>query len=217
MDIVQLIGKDQQVKEWIDHLEEKMPRQLITGLAGSAKTLLFARAFKSTKKNLIILMPNLYYANQLAEDLQHVLPAEQIHSFPVDEILSAEMAFSSPEARRERVTTLNALQQKQPGVYLLPVAALHKRLPTPKTWKQAQLNWQTGQEIDVAKLPHLLSLLGYERVEMVAKTGEYSIRGSIIDIYPINLEYPVRIELFDVEIDSMRYFEAETQRSIEKM
>ena len=131
MDIIQMIGKDPQVKEWINQLEEKTPRQLVTGLAGSAKTLLFARAFKKTKKNLIVLMPNLYYANQLAEDLQHVLPAEQIHSFPVDEVLSAEMAFSSPEARGERVATLNALQQKQPGIYLLPVAALHKRLPQP--------------------------------------------------------------------------------------
>lgn len=91
----------------------KMPRQLITGLAGSAKTLLFARAFKKTNKNMIILMPNLYYANQLAEDLQHVIPQDQIHLFPVDEVLSAEMAFSSPEARGERVATLNALQEKK--------------------------------------------------------------------------------------------------------
>lgn len=101
MDIIQLVGKDPQVKEWVSNLEEKMPRQLITGLAGSAKTLLFARAFKKTNKNMIILMPNLYYANQLAEDLQHVIPQDQIHLFPVDEVLSAEMAFSSPEARGE--------------------------------------------------------------------------------------------------------------------
>ena len=105
MDIIQLVGKDPQVKEWVSNLEEKMPRQLITGLAGSAKTLLFARAFKKTNKNMIILMPNLYYANQLAEDLQHVIPQDQIHLFPVDEVLSAEMAFSSPEARGERVAT----------------------------------------------------------------------------------------------------------------
>ncbi|MGM0156224.1 transcription-repair coupling factor [Enterococcus sp. AZ191] len=217
MDIIQMIGKDPQVKEWINQLEEKTPRQLVTGLAGSAKTLLFARVFKKIKKNLIVLMPNLYYANQLAEDLQHVLPAEQIHSFPVDEVLSAEMAFSSPEARGERVATLNALQQKQPGIYLLPVAALHKRLPQPKTWQQAQLNWQVGEEIDLAKLPQHFALMGYERVEMVAKPGEYSIRGSIIDIYPLTIDYPVRVELFDVEIDSMRYFEPDTQRSIEKI
>ncbi|EME3572721.1 transcription-repair coupling factor [Enterococcus faecium] len=216
MDIIQLVGKDPQVKEWVSDLEEKMPRQLITGLAGSAKTLLFARAFKKTNKNMIILMPNLYYANQLAEDLQHVIPQDQIHLFPVDEVLSAEMAFSSPEARGERVATLNALQEKKAGIYLLPVASLHKRLPNKKTWLQAQLNWHIGDEIDVENLPRQLTLMGYVREEMVAKPGEFSIRGSIIDIYPLTTTYPVRVELFDVEIDSMRYFEAETQRSIEK-
>lgn len=217
MDMIQLIGKDAQVAEWSMNLEQRMSRQLITGLAGSAKTLLFAHAFKKLDKNLIILMPNLYYVNQLAEDLQHVLPAESIHLFPVDEVLSAEMAFSSPEARAERVATLNRLQQDEPGIYLLPVAALHKRLPDKETWSNAQLHWQIGDEIAVDTLPQQLVLLGYERTEMVAKPGEFSMRGSIVDIYPLTFEYPVRVELFDVEIDSMRYFEADTQRSIEKI
>lgn len=217
MDMIQLIGKDAQVAEWSINLEQRMSRQLITGLAGSAKTLLFAHAFKKLNKNLIILMPNLYYVNQLAEDLQHVLPAESIHLFPVDEVLSAEMAFSSPEARAERVATLNRLQRDEPGIYLLPVAALHKRLPDKETWNNAQLHWQIGDEIAVDSLPQQLVLMGYERTEMVAKPGEFSMRGSIVDIYPLTFEYPVRVELFDVEIDSMRYFEADTQRSIEKI
>ncbi|PQF23251.1 transcription-repair coupling factor [Enterococcus mundtii] len=217
MDMIQLIGKDAQVAEWSMNLEQRMSRQLITGLAGSAKTLLFAHAFKKLNKNLIILMPNLYYVNQLAEDLQHVLPAESIHLFPVDEVLSAEMAFSSPEARAERVATLNRLQRDEPGIYLLPVAALHKRLPDKETWNNAQLHWQIGDEIAVDSLPQQLVLMGYERTEMVAKPGEFSMRGSIVDIYPLTFEYPVRVELFDVEIDSMRYFEADTQRSIEKI
>ncbi len=217
MDMIQLIGKDAQVAEWSMNLERRMSRQLITGLAGSAKTLLFAHAFKKLDKNLIILMPNLYYVNQLAEDLQHVLPAESIHLFPVDEVLSTEMAFSSPEARAERVATLNRLQRDEPGIYLLPVAALHKRLPDKETWSNAQLHWQIGDEIAVDSLPQQLVLMGYERTEMVAKPGEFSMRGSIVDIYPLTFEYPVRVELFDVEIDSMRYFEADTQRSIEKI
>lgn len=78
------------------------------------------------------------------------------------------------------------------------------------------MNWHIGDEIDVENLPRQLTLMGYVREEMVAKPGEFSIRGSIIDIYPLTTTYPVRVELFDVEIDSMRYFEAETQRSIEK-
>lgn len=115
---------------------------------------------------MIILMPNLYYANQLAEDLQHVIPQDQIHLFPVDEVLSAEMAFLL-QKREARVATLNALQEKA-GIYLLPVASLHKRLPNKKTWLQAQLNWHIGDEIDVENLPRQLTLMGYVREEMVA-------------------------------------------------
>jgi transcription-repair coupling factor (superfamily II helicase) len=124
------------------------------------------------------------------------------------------MAFASPEAKAERVLTLHAIAANQPGVYVLPVAAIRKFLPTLKTWQEVQFSWQVGDEIDVEQLPQQLVLMGYERQTMIGKPGEFSIRGSIIDIYPLHTEYPVRIELFDVEIDSMRYFDVETQRSV---
>jgi transcription-repair coupling factor (superfamily II helicase) len=154
----------------------------------------------------------LYYANQLVEDLRQVI--DDVYIFPVDEVLSAEMAFASPEAKAERVLTLHAIAANQPGVYVLPVAAIRKFLPTLKTWQEVQFSWQVGDEIDVEQLPQQLVLMGYERQTMIGKPGEFSIRGSIIDIYPLHTEYPVRIELFDVEIDSMRYFDVETQRSV---
>ncbi len=59
--------------------------------------------------------------------------------------------------------------------------------------------------------------MGYERQTMVGKPGEFSMRGNIVDVYPLTTEYPVRMELFDVEIDSLRYFEPETQRSVENL
>lgn len=142
---------------------------------------------------------------------------EDVYVFPVDEVLSAEMAFSSPEAREERVAALNAVSQGKTGIYVLPVAALRKYLPEKKTWIANQFQWQIGDEIDLERLPQQLILMGYERQSMIGKPGEFSIRGSILDIYPLNAEYPVRIELFDVEIDSMRSFNVETQRSVETL
>jgi transcription-repair coupling factor (superfamily II helicase) len=100
---------------------------------------------------------------------------------------------------------------------VLPVAALRKYLPEKKTWLANQFQWQIGDEIDLERLPQQLILMGYERQSMIGKPGEFSIRGSILDIYPLNAEYPVRIELFDVEIDSMRSFNVETQRSVETL
>ncbi len=187
----------------------------MTGLAGSAKTLAITGVYQAFQKQVIVVTPNLYYTNQLAEDLRNV--TEDVYVFPVDEVLSAEMAFSSPEAREERVAALNAVSQGKTGIYVLPVAALRKYLPEKKTWLANQFQWQIGDEIDLERLPQQLILMGYERQSMIGKPGEFSIRGSILDIYPLNAEYPVRIELFDVEIDSMRSFNVETQRSVETL
>jgi transcription-repair coupling factor (superfamily II helicase) len=87
-------------------------------------------------------------------------------------------------------------------------------LPSKQTWREAQLHWEVGGEIDLDSLAQQLVLMGYERQSLVGKPGDFSIRGSIIDVYPLNAEYPVRAELFDIEIDSLRYFEADTQRSV---
>lgn len=216
MDLVSFISQSRLVSEWQENLKDST-RQLVTGVAGSAKTLMLVSAYRQQKKNLLVVTPNLYYANQLVDDLLNLLPQEEVFLFPVDEVLSAEMAFSSPEARTSRVAALNALTNGGKGIYVAPVAALRKMLPEKKTWKDAHFDWKIGTEIELSGLAQKLVMMGYERQTMVGRPGEFSIRGSIIDIYPLDTEYPVRIELFDVEVDSIRFFDVETQRSVKSV
>ncbi|MGX7245866.1 transcription-repair coupling factor [Enterococcus quebecensis] len=211
--MIERIGASELAQDWRKQLTENS-RQLITGLAGSAKTLVMTSGFKQKNKKIIVAVPNLYYGNQLVEDFRNVLSDEEVYLFPVDEVLSAEMAFSSPEARAERVATLNFLLTDQAGIVVVPVAGLRKYLPSKQTWEKAQLHWSIGGEIELDSLAQQLVLMGYERQSLVGKPGDFSIRGSIVDVYPLNSEYPVRAELFDIEIDSLRYFEADTQRSV---
>lgn len=215
MNLIDFINQLPLVKEWQEYLTKKAKRQLVIGLSGSAKALVMAATHQKSQKQTVIVVPNLYYSNQLAEELRQI--EEDVHLFPVDEVLSAEMAFASPEARTERVATLQALSQGGNGIYVVPAAALRRYLPTPEVWQANQLHWKIGSEIDLENLAQRLVLMGYERQSMVGKPGEFSMRGSIIDIYPLTTEYPVRVELFDVEIDSLRYFEPETQRSVENL
>lgn len=217
LNIIERISQTEIAKSWRSQLMTTGTRQLITGLSGSAKTLLMAGALQKTYQKIVIAVPNLYYANQLVDDFLNILPSEQVHLFPVDEVLSAEMAFSSPEARADRVSALNFLMTANAGIVVVPVAGLRKYLPTKETWQNAQLHWEIGTEVEPEILAQRLVLMGYERQSMVGKPGEFSIRGSIVDVYPLNAEYPVRVELFDVEIDSIRYFEADTQRSLENL
>ena len=100
---------------------------------------------------------------------------DDVYVFPVDEVLSAEMAFASPEARAERVTALNAVATGKKGIYVMPIAALRKYLPAKDTWLNYQFSWHVGDEINLDQLPQQLVLMGYERQSMIGKPGEFSI------------------------------------------
>lgn len=213
MELIDLFDQSEIIRSW----QGTAGRQLVTGLAGSAKTLMMVSAFRNKQKKIMVLTPNLYYANQLVDDLRNVLSEDQVFLYPVDEVLSAEMAFTSPEIRAERVAALNFLTGSAAGIVVVPIAGVRKRLPTPTTWRAAQMHWTLGSEVEPEQLAQQLILMGYEREAMVGKPGEFSIRGSIIDVYPLTSPYPIRAELFDIEIDSLRYFETDTQRSLETL
>lgn len=215
MNIVDIVNKSPLFTQWQQKLKEGTPRQLLTGLSGSAKTLGILGVYHQLKQPMLVLTANLFYANQLAEDLRNL--EEDVYVFPVDEVISAEMAFASPEAKAERITTLNAIVAEKPGIYIVPTAGIRKFLPEKATWKSHQFHWKIGSEINLEALSQELVLMGYERQGMIGKPGEFSLRGSIIDLYPLDAEYPVRVELFDTEIDSLRYFDVETQRSVENL
>ena len=89
-------------------------------------------------------------------------------------------------------------------------------VPSPDVWREYQLTFKLGQEIDVEKHLQLFVEMGYVRTEMITAPGEFSVRGGIIDLYPLTEPDPIRIELFDTEIDSIRTFSLDNQRSIEK-
>src|SRR5699024_11259113 len=94
--------------------------------------------------------------------------------------------------------------------------ALKRILPPTDYWARYQLDFQIDKEIDLDTYLSSLVDMGYERVSMVTAPGEFSRRGGIIDIYPVTETHPVRIELFDDEVDSIRFFDAESQRSLDK-
>src|SRR5699024_1024917 len=112
---------------------------------------------------------------------------------------------------------LSAWSKKKSGILIAPVAALKRMLPPPSYWVHYQLPFKLGAEIDITSYMQSLIDMGYERAPMVNAPGEFSMRGGIIDIYPVTEEYPVRIELFDEEVDSIRYFDADSQRSLKKV
>lgn len=211
--ITQLLAEMDDVKALIDPVGTNQS-QLITGLSGSARTLAIAALLEKKQRPIVVIAHNLFHANQLMEDFTELVDEDKLHIFPVDEMVYAEMAIASPEARSERIAAMDFLLSGEPGIVLVPVAGVRKYLPPAQMWQANSFEAELGGELELDQLSQKLVDMGYVRQQMVGTTGEFSIRGGIIDIYPLTETNPIRIELFDTEVDSMRFFEVDTQRSI---
>lgn len=192
----------------------KKQAQLLTGIAGSARTLFAASLLEEKQQPIVIFTQNSYHANQLIEDLTGLVAEDQLFVFETNDMIHAQMSVASPEAQAERVQALNFLLSEQPGIVVVPLAGVRKLLPPKDIFANARIDVEIGGELEPNGLAEQLVRMGYVREQKVAAPGEFSLRGGIVDIYPLTEENPVRIELFDVEVDSLRYFDADTQRSI---
>nr|WP_106589863.1 transcription-repair coupling factor [Salsuginibacillus halophilus] len=197
-------------------LEEGEQGQLITGLSGSAKTLFVADMTETEQRPSVLVAHNLYQAQKWYEDLVDVY-GDRVLLYPVNELISSEIAVASPEMRSQRIDVLNRLVYGEADIIIVPVAGLRRLLPPKELWQACQFEWHVGDQLDLENLLVQLIALGYSRTDMVTAPGEVSVRGGIVDIYPLTEEHPVRIELFDDEIDSLRYFQADDQRSLNEI
>jgi len=214
--ITELISNQEDIKELFSNIGEKT-NQLVTGIAGSARTLLSASLYKEKQKPIIWITQNSFHAHQLVNDLVNYVPEDRLFVFETNDVLHAEMSAASPEAQAERIQTLNFLLSEKPGVVVVPLAGVRKLLPPTNTFQESHIHLEMGMDVELDDLNQSLVEMGYVREQKVAKPGEFSIRGGIIDVYPLTEENPIRVELFDVEVDSLRYFEADSQRSIENI
>ncbi|WP_057878824.1 transcription-repair coupling factor [Levilactobacillus paucivorans] len=192
-------------------------RQLVTGLNGSAETLFIASLLHEQQRSIVYVTDTLYHAGQLVEDLANLLRDDELYEFPVEELLAAEVATSSPEYRSDRIDALRALQSDRPVVIVTSLSGLRRFLPAPSNFAAARFSVKIGGEFDLEDLQQRLFAMGYAHQKLVAGPGDFAVRGSIVDIYPLAADYPVRLDFFDTEIDSLRYFDPATQRSIENV
>lgn len=194
--------------------DDKNLPHLVTGLDGSARAMYIAQLYQADPKQIIVVEPSASKLPQLIEDLSALLPATKVLNFSVEENIAIEYSISSPESMAERVEVLQALQMGEPVIVITSIAGLRKKISPIEVWKNHQIHLTVGDDMERDFLETSLFNLGYERQAMVQAPGEFSIRGSIVDFYPLNHEYPIRLDFFDTELDSIRYFNAENQSSI---
>ncbi|MBR6396868.1 MAG: transcription-repair coupling factor, partial [Lachnospiraceae bacterium] len=186
---------------------------LLSGCIDSQKAHIMA-GLGADYKNRVIVTYNELKAKEIYEDLR--LYSKDVYLYPAKDVMffSADVHGSAIVAKRLEV--IKHILSGEPVTVVLSVeAAMDKILPLSYV-KESIVSLTAGGQLDVDLLKKQLVTLGYERVEEVMAKGQFAIRGGIIDIFPLSDEAPVRIELWDDEIDTIRTFDVESQRSIEK-
>lgn len=140
-----------------------------------------------------------------------------ILSLPDWEVLPYDHFSPHQDIVSERLTTLRQLPEQKRGLLVVPVSTLMQRLAPVHFVATHSLALDIEQKLDAQQLRHHLEQAGYRHVTTVMEHGEYAIRGGLIDLYPMGEAHPIRIELFDDEVESLRLFDPETQRTTEKV
>lgn len=193
--IFQYLREKEDIKSIIDGISLGLKEQLVAGLSGTARSFFVSVIERAQKKKTLIITHQLLHAQQLYDDLIEFSDSPHIYLYPVNEMIAAEMAIASPELRAERIRSLTSWLKADSGILIAPIAALKRMLPPLSYWKDYQIQITDGSTLELEQSISKLVEMGYERTDMVTSPAEFSVRGGIIDIYPITEKYPIRIEL----------------------
>ena len=187
----------------------------IAGLSDELFCVYLYKLFEEKNKSILLVVNSLYEANTLFSTLNNY--TDKVRLFPMDDFLTSEALAISPDLKINRLNTLNDLIYGEHCIVITNLTGYLRFLPSKKTYEDFVLNLWVGEEISPKFFVEKLIKSNYSRTTLVTRTGEIGVRGFVIDVFPINEEYPVRIEFFGDEIDSIRYFDVNTQKTIEKI
>jgi len=181
-------------------------------LSGFTEELLYLyilKLYQEKKQNVLVVTSSLYEGNLIYNGLSTY--TDKLFLFPMDDFLSAMIVAESPDLKYKRLETQNRLKEKESGIIITNLMGYLHHLPAFESqnyYEIAQNSEKKREEI----INHLISL-GYHKESLVLQTGDFAVRGLIIDIYPIHEEHPIRIEFDGNKIESIRYFDENTQIS----
>jgi transcription-repair coupling factor (superfamily II helicase) len=191
------------------------PRRTWAELHGGALRLAAAEAAARHSGPVCVIAVSAAEADKLEREMAFFGP-RPTRRFPDYETLPYEPISPPQDLLADRLLALNRLARGEPETLVLEAGALLERLPQPEFIVSRSLHLATGDRFDPVQMTKRLSEHGYLRVEQVAEPGEFAVRGAVFDIFPTGSSGPVRVDLFDDEIETLRTFDAQTQLSAGK-
>lgn len=189
----------------------------ITGLWSSRLAYIISHLSGNVARNLMIVCRDDYRAGELYEDLSRLLPEEKVFLFPEQDVRPHEEIPVDERKQEQRLKIYHRFQQEEGGlVCAASIASLNKVLPPLGRWRELERRMEVGESYDMGELTSELVNMGYRRLDMVGSRGEFSVRGGILDIFPPGHDLPRRLEFFGEELESIRSFSIDDQRSREQ-
>ena len=192
-------------------------KQTWGNLPGAALSLAIAESASSAKRFTLLLTADSQSAERLKEELAFFAPELPVLHFPDWETLPYDVFSPHQDIISQRIAALYQLPELTHGVLVVPITTALHRLAPKRFLLGSSLVLDVGQKLDVEQMRSRLEAAGYRCVDTVYEHGEFAVRGALIDLYPMGSALPYRIDLFDDEIETLRTFDPENQRSIEKV
>ncbi len=187
----------------------------VCGLTSELQAQYYYHYFKQSNDNVLIVTNSLYDSNKIYQKLKTY--TDNVCLFPMDDFLSSVALAISPDLKVNRLETLEYLKNHDKTIVVTNLMGYLRFLPSYEKSQKLKVNLKKGLTIDRNKIVNELEEYGYVRTSLVTSTGEYALRGFIIDIFPIEADHPIRIELFGEEVEAIRVFNEETQLSINEI
>ena len=183
----------------------------VSGLNSELYSLYIYNKFKKCNKSMIVVTNSLYEASNLFDKISDF--SNDVVLFPMDDFLTSEATIISPELMIERINTLDSICKKEKVILITNLMGYLRYLPNKKLWLKSYIELKKGMSIDRELLINKLYNSGYERETIVNESGKFGVRGYVIDIFPTLDNNPVRIEFWGDTIESIKYFDVQSQLS----
>lgn len=209
--VLKFISQDKAIEKFLNH------QGRLTIDSPLSLAYLVSSAFDKKNQNIVVITSSLYEAQTLYEKISSIVGENKCLLYPVDEIFHQTNYAYSKEMLSQRLYVMDKCFSKEKRIMITHFDGVTRCLPNPNLYLENTLHLEKNHSYNISLLVEKLIKMGFSRVNKIDQSLQFALRGDILDIFPINEDKPLRIEFFDDEIESIRYFEIETQSSIEEI
>ncbi|MCK9535993.1 MAG: transcription-repair coupling factor [Bacilli bacterium] len=215
--ILEIFSQDKAIRGYLEAIKCDNYSCYVSDLSYNHGYLLSYLSFLESNDFVVYVANNLYYANQAYDIFCKLAGSDKVNLYVVDELVSIELIAVSADFKYERLDTIKNVLSGEKKIIVTHPPALLRPLMRLERYRNAVMDLNKNTVFPDKSMVSRLVEMGYKRVPLTTMIGEFSIRGEIIDVFSGHNDYPVRVNLFDTEIESLKLFDVETQKSIKQV